>query len=476
MIWTGRADEAAALGLLLDRTYADAAAAAEHPRLLDREFLIGQFDLWDDHLLPAVAAGSASLRTRRATARAVWRRLGFVAGADHRAWMADHLDGLGLDPGALLGPAWHDRRPFRSQDGRLLPAAQPLTGASTALINADYDLAGGGVEGARMELSGPDLSRIGGFLKLSAGGRRYPAAAGAPPELHFRFGTATTFGFPHAERGSVRLSGPPSVEMTPDGVSLGVPASPMDLRLAARGVTWYPLDDLWHESAAARDADAGAYESGPELPEHRSPAGPAGTLQVLQFLIMRQLRMMRYAGQLRRWELAAAGSLCRGINAELFRVRPAALRSRTAARRLRSMMETDDGLSRAFLRRTGREMRLDVPGVPGAVPPTPVRITVGTAGRLLDALDFTAGRLRLVDVVADRTVIHLDACHAGRDTIVILVLDEPQGCAPLTVTPDGLALARRPVLAATADDISLTIPLPGGDWTARAAAGSCYVD
>src|SRR4051794_33233992 len=104
MIWTGRADEAAALGLLLDRTHAEVAAAAERPRLMDREFLIGQFDLWDNHLLPAVAAGTAPVWTRRSAARAVWRGLGFAAGADHRRWMAGHLDGLGLDPGALLGP------------------------------------------------------------------------------------------------------------------------------------------------------------------------------------------------------------------------------------------------------------------------------------------------------------------------------------------------------------------------------------
>ncbi len=476
MVWTGRADEAAALGLLLDRTYADAASAAERPRLLDREFLIGQFDLWVDHLLPAVAAGTASLRARRPAAREVWRRLGFVAGADHRRWMADHLDSLGLDPGALLGPARADPGSFRGRDGRLRPAPQPLTGASAALIRADYDLAGGGVEGARMEVSGPEASQLSGFLKLSAGGRRYPAAAGPPPELHFRCGTATAFDFPHAERGSVRLSGQPAVELTPAGVSLEVPTTVMDLRLAGQGVTWHPRDDLWHESAAAPTADAGVHETGPQLAEYRSPAGPAGTLHLLQLLIMTRLRMMRYAGLLRRWELTAAGSLCRGINAELFRVRPAALRSRAAARRLHAMVATNDGLSRAFLRHIDRDRRLGLPEVPGTAPPTPVRITVGTAGPLLDALDFSTGRLRFVEVGADRTVVHLDARRAERDTIVILVLDEPLGCAPLTVTPDGLALVRRPALAATADDITLTIPLPTGDWSARAAAGSLYVD
>ena len=33
-----------------------------------------------------------------------------------------------------------------------------------------------------------------------------------------------------------------------------------------------------------------------------------------------------------------------------------------------------------------------------------------------------------------------------------------------------------PVVEATADDIALTLPLSGGDWTVRAAAGSWYVD
>lgn len=489
MIWTGRADEAAALGLLLDRTYADAAAAAEHPRLLDREFLIGQFDLWEEHLLPAVAAGTTSLLARRADARAVWRRLGFAAGAVHRRWMADHLDDLGLDPGALLGAERDHRRAVRGEDGRLLPAAQPVDGGSGELIRTDYHLVGGGVEGARMEAHGPDSSQVRGFLKLSASGRRYPSAAGSAAgsatgsaagsaaELHFRFGTATSFAFPHAARDSVRLSGEPAIAVTPDGVRLDVPASVMDLRLAGPDVTWIPYDPHWHESAAARAAGAGVVEARPAPPEQRSPAGVVGTLRALQFLIMRQLRMMRHAWLLRRWELAAAGSLCRGLNAELFRVGPAALRSRTAARRLRTMVETDDGLARAFLRHVGHDLRLDVPELPGAVPPpAPVRITVGSAGPLFDEVDFGGGRLRFVDVVAGRTVVHLDGRRAGRDTIVVVVLDEPLGCAPLAVTPDGLALARRPTLAATADDIALTIPLPGGDWIAQAAAGSCYVD
>jgi hypothetical protein len=327
MIWTGRADEAVALGLLLDRTWADAAFAAAHPRLLDREFLVGQFDLWADQLLPAVHAGTAPPWTRRSAARAVWHRLGAAAGAGHRRWMAGHLDGLGLDPGALLGTE----------------------------------------------------------------------ETGQPP-------------------------------------------------------------------------GSGGYDSG-SLP------GGVGLLATLQLMIMARLGLMRSADRLRRWELAAAASLCGGLNAELFRVRPAVLRTRWADRRLGTILATGDARAYALLRQVARPGLLEVPERPGAVaPPGPVRITVGSARRLLDELDFTGARLRFVDVAAHRTVVHLDVRRGDRETIVVAVLTELLDPAPVTVPPDGLALTGRPTLEATADDICLTLPLPGGDWNPRATAGSWYVD
>ena len=485
MSWTGRADEAAALGLLVDRTYAEAAAAAARPRSLDRDFLLGQFDLWGNHLLPAVAAGTAPPWTRRSAARAVWRRLGFAAGADHRAWMAGHLDDLGHDPAALLGPEpdlGHDAAallgpepdlgPFRSRDGRSVPVSQPLTAESAELIRADYDLTGGTLTGARIDLHGRDPQRIGGSLTLRAGSRRYPADDAPPPELHFRVGDASSCVFPHSEPGSARLTGQPTVVTTPEGVSLDVPAACSALRLAGRDLSWFPDDPCWSGSAAAQTTAEGTADEAPEL-----AARGADVLGILQLTIMWQLRRMRSAGLLRRWELAAAGALCGGLNAELFRVAPTALRARWAARRVRTLLATQDSRAHALLRLVGPHLPLDVPELPGAAaPPTPARITVGTAGRLVQGVDFTDGRLRLVDVAADRTVIHLDARSGDRDTIVVVVLSEPLGCAPLAVTPAGLALVRRPALDATADDVTLTLPLPGGDWTVGAAAGSWYVD
>jgi hypothetical protein len=459
MIWTGRADEAAALGLLLDRTYVDAAAAAAQPRLLDREFLIGQFDLWDNHLFPAMAAGTAPPGARRSRARAVWQRLGFVAGPAHRRWMSDHLDGLGLDPAVLLGPERADRLPFRLADGRLSPTTQPLTAEAARLIRADYEWTGSAVTAARMDVDG--AGRIGGFLKLTTGGRTYSDAGASPAALHLRFGDATSFGF---VPGQVETA---EVVVTEDRFSLGA-----EVRLAARDLTWYPDDELWADSAAAKAGREGDRATAPEL--HLRGNGSEGLLGVLQHAIMIQLRMMRHAGLVRRGQLAAAATLCGGLNQELFRVRPAALRSRWAGRRIRAILATEDGPARSFLAHVGRRMSLDVPGA--APLPAPVRITVGTAGRLLNALDFTGARLRFVEVEGDRTVVHLDARRDGRDTIVVVVLTEPLGTAPVTVTPDGLTLTRPPTLEATADDISLTIPLPGGDWTPQAAAGSWYVD
>ncbi|MEU8608863.1 hypothetical protein AB0C29_12770 [Actinoplanes sp. NPDC048791] len=470
MMWTGRADEAGALGLLLDRTYADVAAAAARPRSLDREFLIGQFDLWDNHLLPAVAAGTAPPWTRRSAARAVWRRLGFAAGDEHRQWMADHLDGLGHDPVALLGPE-RDSRPSRSQDGRLIPVPQPLTAEAAELIRADYDLTGGTLVGARIDVRGREPQRISGAFKLTASSRRYPADSPVPPALYFQVGELTSAVFPHAEHGSLRLEGEPTVVTAPDEVSLEISA----LRFAGRDFRWYPDDPHWSDSAAAQASLEGVRENAPELPE--LAARGADVLGILQLTIMWQLRRMRYAGLLRRWELAAAATLCGGLNAQLFRVTPTALRARWAARRVRSMLETEDSQARDLLRIVGRHLPLEVPELPGAaVPPAPSRITVGTAGRLPAGLDFAGGRLRFVDVAAGETVIHLDARRGDRDTIVVIVLSEPLGCAPLTVTPDGLTLTGRPALDVTADDVTLTIPLPGGDWTVRAAAGSWYAD
>jgi hypothetical protein len=471
MMWTGRSDEAGALGALLDRTYADAAAAAARPRLLDREFLIDQFSLWDAQLLPTVAVACAPLRTRRAAARRVWRRLGFLATARSRQWMAGHLDGLGLDPVALLGPDRPERLPFRGSDGRLHPVDQRLTAESAALLEADYDLRGGAVAGGGMEVHGADPVRLTGLLRLAAGRRRSSETPDAPlPVLHFSTSATTALVVPHAEAGTARLPERPALVVTPDHAAV----EGTGIRLAGPALACYPEDDRWHESAAARAAEVGTPDAEPDELDFGPPLdGAVHVLSMLQLMIMSRLRMMRFPSRLRRWELAAAASLCGGAGAELFRVGPALLRERAAARRLHAMTTTEDDLAGALLRCVGEQ----VPERAGAVaPPAPTRITVGTAGRLLGDLDCAGARLRLVDITPERTVIHLDVRHGGRETIVVIVLTEPLGYAPLTATPDGLTLTRRPALEAGADDLTLTVPLPGGDWTVRATAGTLYID
>lgn len=66
-------NELTALGLLLDRTYAETAEAGRDPHHTDRAFLTGQVNLWIAHLRPAVTAAAAPRRSRRSAARTVWR-------------------------------------------------------------------------------------------------------------------------------------------------------------------------------------------------------------------------------------------------------------------------------------------------------------------------------------------------------------------------------------------------------------------
>jgi hypothetical protein len=81
-----------------------------------------------------------------------------------------------------------------------------------------------------------------------------------------------------------------------------------------------------------------------------------------------------------------------------------------------------------------------------------------------------------VEATTERTVLHVDVRQGGRDTIAVVVLTGPLACAPITIHPDGLTVTGTPVVTATADDVTVTLPLSGGNWTLRAAAGSWYVD
>ncbi|GID97137.1 hypothetical protein ACFQFC_30995 [Amorphoplanes digitatis] len=215
------------------------------------------------------------------------------------------------------------------------------------------------------------------------------------------------------------------------------------------------------------------------------PPGPVrgrvGTLAVLQTRILERLGEMRDLARLRRWELAAAGAVCAGLGTETMHIAGGfggtAHRERSADRRLRTLVEGSDGPARAFLRTVAAGLDdLDVPEAAGEATPAPERITVGTAGRLLDGLDFTGARIRAVDG-ADPAIVQLDLRRADQDreAIGVIVLNVPRFPA-LDVPPDGLALTGRPRLTASADDIELAIPLAGGDWTVSAAAGTWYAD
>jgi hypothetical protein len=186
---------------------------------------------------------------------------------------------------------------------------------------------------------------------------------------------------------------------------------------------------------------------------------------------------MKYVSNLRRWELAAAGTLCAGLGSATIRaasVVGAGRRDRRADRLLRALTADTAGPGHAYLRTIGF---LEPGSADEPAQPRPARITVGTAGRLFDRLDVSEARLRLV-AGTDPLFVQLDVrrADADQDTIVVLTLHGPEAAAPLDVPVAGLALAGPPTIAATADDVSVSIPLAGGDWTVRAAAGTCYTD
>ena len=208
-------------------------------------------------------------------------------------------------------------------------------------------------------------------------------------------------------------------------------------------------------------------EAPPEPSLAAPPPGPLEVLASLQLAVVQAISRMRPAEGLRRWELAVAGRMFAELGAELFWIRPTALRARSASRRLQAIRETPDAQERGFLRRV---THLEI--AEGAPPPAPARVTVGSAAGLLDGLDFTDGRLRLVDITKARTVLHLDA----RGTIAVITLTDALEHGPLSVQPDGLALTGPPRFEADADEVTLTVPRRGGDWKVRAAAGTLYSD
>jgi hypothetical protein len=221
-------------------------------------------------------------------------------------------------------------------------------------------------------------------------------------------------------------------------------------------------------------------------PRAEPPPGPGPghlrDLAGLQHHILRRLRGLSSLGRVCRWELAAAGTLCAGLGSETMRIAGGLggrlRRERAARRRLQTLIADSDGWDRAFLRTAALGVDgLTVPEATGAAPPTRERITLRTVDGLLDGLDFAGARLRAV-VGEDPTYVHLDLRWADpdREAIGVIALHVPRIPVRLDIPPDGLALAGRPRVAAGADDIEVTIPLAGGDWTISGAAGTWYVD
>lgn len=461
--------EDAALGLLIDRTYDEVAAAAADPRRLDRRRLVGWFSLWDNHLIPAMASGGDLTAARK-----VWWSLGCAAGPDHHALMASHLDGLGLDPGKLLGPGWNPTGPTPDYAGHLRPKPTPVDPATGALIAADYDFDGGTVNRAWAELSGADRPRLDAFLQLTARRRRYtdrmPTGGDEPrgrPNLTFTDENAELLTFPGI---SAQLTTPPRVEPTRvagQHQATG-PAGP-GFVLAGPSIEYWPEDVFWYESAAARAAE-------PDLTKPwRDRLSTSGmdqelmNLAVVQKQIMIWLRTMRYPALIRRMDLAAAGQLCAGLGSETMAIAARPLfRNCRAGRRLARLVQE----GAPFLHRVGHNC-LKLPEPPAPPRPEPITQT------LVDGLDFADGRLRYVSCtqLADEVVLHLDARHRAeaRDTIAVVVLAGVTAWSPLTATADTLTVTGHPTVDATTG-VTLTIPLAATKWTVTANSATWYTD
>lgn len=488
--------EITALGLLLDHTYEEVAAAARAPRQLDRNRLIGWFDLWDNHLILAVSAASIFGDAGRSAGRAVWRSIGAWARPAHRDWIATFLVSLGLDPDVLLGPAPTPLEPYLNYAGHISAVPQQLTRQIMELINADYDLVGGHIEHALIEINATEPGKVHGQAVLSAPRRKYTdqlPTCGAEPHgwatLRFDTDDLISMRLPHAERDLTQLAGPLVVPAACGAAHITVETLNGPMSLTGERIEYCPKDIFWYDSTAGRATTVGTPRSRTDWPQVGLQRGQLWTLAMLQRNLILLLRMMRYPRLLRRRDLEIVGSLCDGLGtatiAAASHIRALGRQERAAGRLLRALVDQADETARALIASASWSLPALVPTPVGRTLPTAVPVTSDNAGHLIDDLNFVGGRLRLVDISVDRreghmdeTVIHMDAQRAdnGEDTIAVVVLKGPRGNTPLTIGSDGLDIVAQPSFDFTADGVTLTIPLNGQLWTAHATSGTWYAD
>jgi hypothetical protein len=230
---------------LLDRSVAQIGQLSADGRHFDRQAVARIADVWDNNTFPLFAVALSRprwLRERRARSALAWMA---DLGPSRRAWMIEQaaIAGHRLEP--LLPPPVHDDLShFRDYRGQVQPGTVPLTVATAASVDTDYDLARAKVRTVRVERCGQQL---GGYIALAAP-RRYAMQGGDEAAVVELFlSDLRTARFDSDEQG---------------GATLTADATGVEVRVGVRGhfhadsATVGFDDPMWHLSHAGRGADA----------------------------------------------------------------------------------------------------------------------------------------------------------------------------------------------------------------------------
>jgi hypothetical protein len=279
----------AVLGVLLDRSLVQIAAAAADARVFDREVIRAVSDVWDNNTFPLFHVAIARTpwgREGRARAALEWMA---ALGAQRRAWMVEQAAAAGFRLELLLSPPAHAAGYARDYRGLVMPRPVPLTGETAQDLGTDYDLADAEVRTLQVERAG---DRLVGFMAVAAG-RRFPADTGRddPAELNLWLDEVVEACFDSRDTSPVTLSGGPG------GIVIGIGA---DGFVRANAATAYCEDPDWHLSAAGRAADRTTPPRGAELPRPapgRRPERLDGAALVAATVLraaMWEIRSVRY--------------------------------------------------------------------------------------------------------------------------------------------------------------------------------------
>ncbi|MDI1463720.1 hypothetical protein QEZ54_22305 [Catellatospora sp. KI3] len=503
-----------ALVSFLDATFAQVAAELAAPHDMDRDFLVEGMNLWLHHTFGTFQAAACLTRWGRDRAAAAeLRDMWSWAGPQHRAWMVEQLNAAGLDTGRLFDHATTSGPPlpYRDHAGDLQPVRVPLSAAVAQAMLADYEFAGGRLVRAAVKHRARGAAPAEGSLAVAAGRRRFPhtsrRSSGDPydrhwmglPGHHFAFDRIDGFDLPDGGDGAeITLTGEPEFAFDGTAVTITLPLGRgRHASVRADGVTYLPRDLQWHLSGAA----AAVTEVEPPQPTGRqvrrgawqaiSHSAPVRALVAVQHYTFQAVRTMRFPQLFHRAHLASAVAVCLGLPAATARIVAMGRgeQQRAAARRLLAeVWEVADDRGRDHL---ARVLSTYVPDGLDLVPQAAahqryrsphVPVTADNGATLADPVDFTGGRVRLVEHCDDRRledaslVLHLEGRRRADGAAVVAVVEQESVVArELRHLPDSV-LVGPPRWRTDDDGAVLTLPLSTGTWSCTSAKARWYPD